>query len=115
MRIPRWSFAELKEWARRFFVVSRSDRLRTWSPDWNLIGLGLALAALVFGYQPAEEPARWDRGLLLIFTAGAAWLTYAGVTHRKPTAEIEERWDDRYDKLRDQTERVLEGFTSHVY
>jgi hypothetical protein len=87
-------------------IIPGANRLHTWKPELNLLGLGVAIAALVFSYEVPETPGQWDSGLVAIFSIAAAWLLISGALNKIPTADVDERWDDRYDRLRNLTEAV---------
>jgi hypothetical protein len=95
-----------------YYVPRRRSRL--WAPEMNRVGLGVAIAALVFGYTVADAPGPWDASLIVTFTLCAGWFLISGALHHVPTAEADERWDNQYDQFRTALE-VFARVADHDY
>lgn len=104
---------------RQFFSWPASDQLQTWSPDMNRIGLGIALAGLIVLFpDAASTTANADKLVAFAVTIAAIGFFWTGITNRVPGVDAEQKWDEWYDQLRNESEEfsgmVTASFPSWV-
>lgn len=87
-------------------------RLHYRRPDVNLFGVGIALAALLASFPKGSADRPSERLVVFVVGAAAALLMCAGIFHKVPAPEVDERWDDRLDQLRDKADAFLKAADS---